>query len=569
MKKKILIALAAILLVNQSSWGQSYPPSSAGYNIDILVGNSASISVTGDEDGYSIWTSTNHGLLGTNAILVVSEADQYRKGAKNSGGVTTPFNVKMNPRDPNLSATGGYWDGEVFHVEQGTPVSFTINSADGDYWTGGGGGNGIYQGTFGTNLIGANSLSYSVNETGTQTYTWSFVDAANNWTDLSYTIAWHAYTIITSSNPANGGTTSGSGDFGAGTTQTVTASANPGFAFVNWTENGNILSTDLVYTFTLDEDRNLVANFEPIPYTITLFAYPDNGGSLSGSGVFDGGSEYTVTATPNPGFTFSCWLERWPDTFDYWVSGSESYTFTLTSDIVLSAYFDATTYTLTINNGTGSGSYTAGTVVSISANAAPSGQTFDKWTGDISNVADVNAANTTFTMGSVDATITATYKDVQYVITALTGAGGTIFPSGEVIVNQGASQTFTATPDQGKMTDQWLVNETVVQTGGNSYTVSNAQADATLEVTFKDNGMTIQNPESSGVTFAFKNGTLTVKSESAPIQKLEAYNLFGQLLKAVNGSGYSVEIGGLPVKQILIVKVVVENGEEIRRKIMD
>jgi len=436
---------------------------------------------------------------------------------------------------------------------------------------GGLGMNMLVQGPFGptATYIGDGQTSYTVTGTGTVLFTLCTSDHAANSYEIPLYITFDAHTITTTSNPANGGTTTGSGDFGAGTTQTVTASANPGFAFVNWTENGNILSTDSVYTFTLNEDRNLVANFEPIPYTITLFAYPDNGGSLSGSGVFDGGSEYTVTATPNPGFTFSCWLERWPDTFDYWVSGSESYTFTLTSDIVLSAYFDATTYALTINNGTGSGSYTAGTMVNISANAAPSGQTFDKWTGDISNVADVNAANTTFTMGSFDATVTATYKDLQYTITASAGAGGIIFPSGDVIVNQGASQTFTATPDQGKMTDQWLVNATTVQTGGNSYTVSNVQADATLEVTFKDNGMAIQNPESSGVTFAFKNGTLTVKSESAPIQKLEAYNLFGQLLKAVNGSGYTVEIVGLPVKQILIVKVVVENGEEIRRKIMD
>jgi len=454
---------------------------------------------------------------------------------------------------------------------------------------GGLGMNMLVQGPFGptATYIGDGQTSYTVTGTGTVLFTLYTSDHAPFSYEIPLYITFDAHTITTSSNPADGGTTTGSGDFGAGTTQTVTATANPCFAFVNWTENGNILSTDSVYTFTLDEDRNLVANFEPIPYTITLFAYPDNGGSLSGSGVFDGGSEYTVTATPNPGFTFWGWFMGAEIDGYYMVSGSESYTFTLTSDIELMANFAEVNYALTVNSGTGSGSYTAGTVVNISANTAPSGQTFDKWTGDVSGVfylnflgtfdgmfmlsgvVDVSATTTTFTLGTTDATITATYKDLQYTITASAGAGGTISPSGEITVNQGASQTFTATPDQGKMTDQWLVNATAVQTGGNSYTVSNVQADATLEVTFKDNGMTIQNPESSGVTFAFKNGTLTVKSESAPIQKVEAYNLFGQLLKAVNGSGNTVEIGGLPVKQILIVKVVVENGEEIRRKIMD
>jgi hypothetical protein len=69
-------------------------------------------------------------------------------------------------------------------------------------------------------------------------------------------------------------------------------------------------------------------------------------------------------------------------------------------------------YTLTVNNGSGSGSYTAGTVVNISANAAPSGQMFDKWTGNTSGIADVNASSTTYTMGSASATVTATYKAI-------------------------------------------------------------------------------------------------------------------------------------------------------------
>jgi hypothetical protein len=69
-----------------------------------------------------------------------------------------------------------------------------------------------------------------------------------------------------------------------------------------------------------------------------------------------------------------------------------------------------TTYTLTVNNGTGGGSYASGTVISISANAPPSGKVFDVWTGT-SGVANVNSASTTFTMGSANAAITATYKN--------------------------------------------------------------------------------------------------------------------------------------------------------------
>ena len=70
-------------------------------------------------------------------------------------------------------------------------------------------------------------------------------------------------------------------------------------------------------------------------------------------------------------------------------------------------------YQLTVNNGSGTGSYPAGAVVGIVADAPPSGQEFDQWTGDTGTVADVNAASTTMTMPTGDATVTASYQAVS------------------------------------------------------------------------------------------------------------------------------------------------------------
>jgi len=69
-----------------------------------------------------------------------------------------------------------------------------------------------------------------------------------------------------------------------------------------------------------------------------------------------------------------------------------------------------TTYTVTVNNGDGSGSYTAGVIVTISANI-PSGQQFDYWTVDSGNaiLADEYDEITTFTMPSRAVTVTAAY----------------------------------------------------------------------------------------------------------------------------------------------------------------
>jgi len=72
--------------------------------------------------------------------------------------------------------------------------------------------------------------------------------------------------IITLNSDINQGTTLGAGTFNAGTTRTVEAIKKSGYNFVNWTENDVIITgADAIYTFVLTQDRNLTANFSPIP----------------------------------------------------------------------------------------------------------------------------------------------------------------------------------------------------------------------------------------------------------------------------------------------------------------
>lgn len=72
-----------------------------------------------------------------------------------------------------------------------------------------------------------------------------------------------------------------------------------------------------------------------------------------------------------------------------------------------------TLYTLTVVEGSGSGSYTAGATVIVAANNAPSGKKFDKWTTDNANVkfAAASVAATTFTMPAENVTVTANYVE--------------------------------------------------------------------------------------------------------------------------------------------------------------
>ena len=65
---------------------------------------------------------------------------------------------------------------------------------------------------------------------------------------------------VSSSNPAHG-TVSGGGEFNYGQSCTVTATANPGYYFSGWTLDGELVSSEVEYTFNVTSDMNLVANF--------------------------------------------------------------------------------------------------------------------------------------------------------------------------------------------------------------------------------------------------------------------------------------------------------------------
>lgn len=73
---------------------------------------------------------------------------------------------------------------------------------------------------------------------------------------------------------------------------------------------------------------------------------------------------------------------------------------------------NSTKYKVVVNGGSGSGEYTAGTIVPINAYARADDTVFDKWTSSSSGVGFVNqtAISTTFTMPSNNVEITANYK---------------------------------------------------------------------------------------------------------------------------------------------------------------
>ena len=151
------------------------------------------------------------------------------------------------------------------------------------------------------------------------------------------------YTISITVDPTEGGTVSGGGTFTYGQSCTVHATANTGYSFVNWTENGTQVSTNTDYTFTVTGNRTLIANFQPQSYIITTTVNPMEGGTVSGAGTYNYGQTCTLTATTNQGYTFINWTKNGTQ-----VSSNSTYSFSVTESAIYVAHFQIQDYNISV-----------------------------------------------------------------------------------------------------------------------------------------------------------------------------------------------------------------------------
>ncbi len=119
-------------------------------------------------------------------------------------------------------------------------------------------------------------------------------------------------------------------------------------------------------------------------YTITANANPSAGGTVTGGGTYTSGSTCTLRATPASGYSFTNWKSG-----STVLSTNATYSFTVTGNKTVTAYFTAntpTSYTITATANptaggtvTGGGTYTSGSTCTLRATPA-SGYSFTNWT---------------------------------------------------------------------------------------------------------------------------------------------------------------------------------------------
>ena len=142
---------------------------------------------------------------------------------------------------------------------------------------------------------------------------------------------------VSSNNTAQGSASvngAASATFGEGAECTVTATAEPSYTFIYWKEGDDVVSVDASYTFTVAENRTLVAYFGT-SRTITVSANDPAYGTVDGGGTYGDGGTCTVMATPAEGYVFSNWTENnvvvvdgennpVPATYTFTVSGNRT-----------------------------------------------------------------------------------------------------------------------------------------------------------------------------------------------------------------------------------------------------
>ncbi len=106
------------------------------------------------------------------------------------------------------------------------------------------------------------------------------------------------YVVTASNHPPAGGTVTGAGYYLAGATCALTAYPAPGYKFVNWTQNGTVISTNLALTNIVSGDALFVANYAEanLTHTVTAATSPDGLATVTGAGVYTNGQLAVISA---------------------------------------------------------------------------------------------------------------------------------------------------------------------------------------------------------------------------------------------------------------------------------
>ena len=302
-----------------------------------------------------------------------------------------------------------------------------------------------------------------------------------------------SYVLTVAKNGTGSGTVTNSPagtSFTAGTTVTLTATADTGSTFGGW--GGACSGTAGTCTVTMSANRSVTATFTRKTYAITSSTGSNGSISPSGSVFVNHGASQTYTITPNKGYKISDVLV---DGVSVGAVGSYTFSAVTAGHVILASFtansplYSTTSYNLTVTKrGTGSGlvtnspagsTFSSGTKVNLVA-APDASSTFEGWGGACSGT----ATTCTVTM-SANRTVRATFTLKTFTINASAAANGSVKPAGTTRVVYGGSQNYTINPASGYQVATVTVDGASVGPVS-SYTFGNMRSNHTISATFSE-----------------------------------------------------------------------------------
>lgn len=269
------------------------------------------------------------------------------------------------------------------------------------------------------------------------------------------------HTVSLASN--EGGSVFGAGLFAENEEITISATANDKFTFVHWEQNGEIISTEPEYSFTITEDVEFQAVFARTfeSHTITVISSDETKGTVSGTDLYQEETIVTVTATPNEGYRFLRWIEN-----EVVVSDNAEYTFVCSENRNLTAEF-IKTYIIAINDyegatvkGLGTGVFDEGTIVTLAV-APDENHRFIAWKEADTLLATIVSISFPATSDRI-LSVELQEKGEQYTISVSTG--GTVAGLNNGTFEAGETVTLIATAAEGYLFKGWVNNGEIIGT---------------------------------------------------------------------------------------------------------
>ena len=333
-----------------------------------------------------------------------------------------------------------------------------------------------------TNLIDQSNYSEIANELST------FLDGGDGWKHYAAAPSEKpAYLLNVSGN--SGGSVSGGGNYEHGTSAPITATPNQGYNFDGWTGDGILERNNSSTTVSMIEARSAVASFSLKHFPLSVTA--GVGGSIEGEGIFSYGSNPTIRAIPENGYSFVKWIGEGLEN-----PLSSVTTVSMFEEREISARFVANQFNLSIISGSGGtvqgeGRYPYGSYATISA-TPNTGFSFVRWEGN--GITDKNQSTSTVLM-TENHSITAFFTEESYNLNLISGLGGTV--RGEGKYPHGSIVTIHADPKTGFFFDGWtgegvsedsLSTTTILMTQNRSVSASFSQNFYHLDLVAQNGG---------------------------------------------------------------------------------